>query len=74
MPGGTSDRGGGFQNLSLYAQLCAGETLQELVVLVQGHEVFPYLMANFAYPLREHMLRDFKPPDGDHINNSLVSR
>lgn len=34
-------------------------------MLVQGHEVHPYLLANYEYPLGSYMLKNFKPPDGD---------
>lgn len=38
---------------------------KSMFVLIRGHEVHPYLLANFGYPLRKNMLRNFKPLDVD---------
>jgi hypothetical protein len=58
--GGVVD-GGQFRMSSLYFFFQSKQILQELLIIIEGVQIQPYLLGYVAYPIQPYLLKGYKP-------------
>jgi hypothetical protein len=65
--GGMAD-GRQFKMSSLYRSFQSRQILQELVIIIKGVQIQPYLLRDAAYPIRPYLLKGYKPQNSDMVD------